>query len=898
MGVGSYVRAVFAMADRSSPSWWAPLVGREAELARLDMAVNETVAGQGGLVLVSGEPGIGKTRLVEEVAARAAQAGALVAWGRIDEAEGSPPYWPWVQLLRAVLSRAESYSVLAALESTAATIAQILPEVSDLVKHVPAQRAPTDPSQARFLLHQGIVDFLDQTARRQPLVAIVDDLHWADVASLELAGFIGLRLSAAPILLVLTYRSIGGGRSEALDELLGALARQPTLARFALTGLTEDEVRRFIAQMIDVEPNAQSVAAVHARTDGNPFFVGEMARLLSREGLVFEHLTRPDPLSGPVPTGVRDVIRRRLALLPTDTSELLAIGAVIGRDFDLAVLAAAAQLTEAQSLERIEPAVAEGVVCEAAGPRVAFRFTHSLQRDAIYDELSVLRRATIHARVGATLERRPNPRQRLTELAMHYFHGAAVAGPERGVTYALEAAADAQGALAYEQAEDHLLRAVALIEFLPPGRHRLQREVLVQNRLAMLLTMTRGFSAADTSAAWTRSSQLCTELGASPDLLMPLFGQFVAHCTRGDHRTAAAIGQQMVALGKAVVDTALILAGHDVLGMTSLYRGHLAEAKSHLEQSRILAATIDQTNLLQIFPMHAASVAVELAIVYYLLGDEESCDTLRAEAVAIRDHLHDPLAIGPSLILDLQLHGCRSTSDTFPDAATQVAEQCRTWGLIELATTADIWASSALQERDGRDRTGELTERLAALDSAGFRIWRTQHLAILAACYRRSGNLDHALRLVNEGLEEALRNDERYWEPELLRLRGEILEAFDPPRTVEAVNSIKQAIALAHSQGSTTLQQHAEKSLAIQHTQRASSDTELAPRDEAFTLTSREQELLLLVGKGLTDKEIAAAMVISIATVRSHLERIRKKTGRRRRLELIRLTDDLGITSA
>jgi len=225
---------------------------------------------------------------------------------------------------------------------------------------------------------------------------------------LELTRFVAARLTTAPFLVVVTYRSVDAASSETFDDVLASLARQPMLKRITLTGLTESEVGRFIAQTVDVEPVTTIVSAVHARTEGNPFFVGELARLLKTEGLLGGGSGR-DGSQGVVRTGVRDVVRRRLARLPTASREALVLGAVIGREFDLAVLAAAAGLGEVDTLDRVGPAIDAGLVSEDGASVGRFRFSHALIRDTVYGELSALGRPRCTPRLAQPSSGTPSP---------------------------------------------------------------------------------------------------------------------------------------------------------------------------------------------------------------------------------------------------------------------------------------------------------------------------------------------------------------------------------------------------------------------------------------------------------------------------------------------------------
>ena len=452
-------------------------------------ALDQALTANGRVVLISGEPGIGKTRLAEELAAHAAERGALVAWGRLDDVGGAPPYWPWIQLLGSVLDEIGADMARSALGDDGGAIAVILPRVADLVADI-APLPPLAPAAARVRLHEAIACFLRRVSQQRPLALVLEDLQCADVASLELARCFASRLSGAAVLFVCTCRTVDGGSVALLDDGLGSPARQPALERADLQGLSEPEVGALIAQTIGLRQRRATVAAVHARTAGNPFFVAELALVLRSEGLTGRSGAADDVAA---PVGVRDVVRRRMLRLAPATIELLALAAAVGREFDVALLADSMAARELDVVQALEPAVAAGLVLTDAAAPGRLRFSHALIRDTLYGDLSARRGATLHARVGAALERRGvDDGSLLNELARHFFHAAAVVGPDRGLAYSLKAAQAAEATWAYERAEDELRRALSLVELIASRDERIVQELRVQNRLAALLTITQG----------------------------------------------------------------------------------------------------------------------------------------------------------------------------------------------------------------------------------------------------------------------------------------------------------------------------------------------------------------------------------------------------------------------
>ena len=443
-------------------------VGRQHEIDALCAALDAACAGNGRLALIAGEPGIGKTRIALELTDHAADRDARIVWGRCHEEAGAPPYWPWAQILRAVAVARDVEELRADLDAGASDIAGIVPEIRSRLPDLDTPITLSDPSETRFRLFGSIARFLINLSRRQALVLVLDNLHWADVPSLRLLEFLAQELADSRLLVVGTYRETELSRQHRLSDTLGALARVPHITRLHLSGLNADDVRRFVATAAGIIPPAWLTSAIHDQTDGNPLFVREVVRFLAQQG----HFNGAVPASATptairLPEGVREVIGRRLNLLSATCNEILTVAAVIGREFTLDVLVRACQpRIEETVVEALDEALAARLI-EETSPEL-YQFTHALVRITLYDELRTGQRRRLHHAVGEAIEavHHRDPEPVLADLAYHFRTSGLGADVERAIDFATRAGRAADTLFAYEDAISFFQNALDMLDSL------------------------------------------------------------------------------------------------------------------------------------------------------------------------------------------------------------------------------------------------------------------------------------------------------------------------------------------------------------------------------------------------------------------------------------------------
>jgi class 3 adenylate cyclase len=439
-------------------------VGRDKETQQLRAAFDDALSGRGRILLVVGEPGIGKTRTAEELATYAQMRGAQVLWGRCHEGEGAPAYWPWVNAIRAYVHQREPKLLAAEMGPGAADIAEVVSEVRDRLPGLPV--APRlEPEQARFRLFESVTAFLKNASRAKPLVVVLDDLHWADKPSLLLLEFFAREISDARLLLVGTYRDVELGRQHPLEQTLAELVRNQRGERVLLRGLSADDVARFIELTAGRTPPPALVEAVFRETEGNPFFITEVVRLLQSDG----RLDRADTVASwsvEIPQGVRQVIGRRLSTLSDRCNQVLTIAAVLGREFELRVLPGVSELTADVVAEALDEAEAARIIAPLPPVAGRYRFSHALIRETLYSELRTAQRIRSHRRAAEVLETLYGGKSEphLAELAHHFCEAAPGGDVDKAVDYAVRAAERASAQLAFEEAANHYERALQTLE--------------------------------------------------------------------------------------------------------------------------------------------------------------------------------------------------------------------------------------------------------------------------------------------------------------------------------------------------------------------------------------------------------------------------------------------------
>jgi predicted ATPase/class 3 adenylate cyclase len=473
-------------ATLASPATVA-FVGREVALDQLQLAWKRAADDGARLVVLSGEPGVGKTRLVSELARRVHDEGAVVLFGRCDE-DRALPYQPFAEALTAYVAAASQEDLAEQTAAFGGDLARLVPQLGDRVQNL-AEPLRADPEIERFRLFESVAALLRAIAAQTPTLLVLDDLHWAGKPELLLVRHLLRTLGDAHLLIIGTYRDTDLDRRHPLAEALGDLRREKGFDRVDLEGLAAEEVAEFLERAGGRPLGAdgrQLARDVHKETEGNPFFVGQLLRHLVESGSIVERdgewvRVRGATQAG-IPEGIREVIGRRLSALSPATNEVLAVASVIGREFALDVIRAASALEADALLDALEEAEAAHLIEPGPDDPRRRSFVHALLRSTLYDEIPTTRRLRIHRRAAQAFEAKAAAGEppALADLARHYAEAASLGESDKALHYAGAAAQQALDRLAYEEAASFYDLALDVLDPAVPADQQRRGELLVE----------------------------------------------------------------------------------------------------------------------------------------------------------------------------------------------------------------------------------------------------------------------------------------------------------------------------------------------------------------------------------------------------------------------------------
>ena len=825
-GIASGLHAIV----HASSSAKSTTVGRDKERAELQAALGRATAGRGELLSISGEPGAGKTTLVEDFLNDLTASGTRCRIGRgrcSERLAGAEAYLPVLEALDSLLHAADS-------QETAQQIATVAPtwyaQVATDGSGTSVRRAAEDPqvsSQER--LKREIAALMRELSRAQPLVLFFDDVHWADASTIDLLAYLAPRFADLRMLVITTSRP-----SDLLltNHPFLSLRRDLQAKRLChdvtLDMLTRIDVERYLALEFPGHRFPTELPdLVHAKTEGSPLFMADLVRYLAAKGMLVHD---PDgrwvvdgslsAIGAELPESVRAMIERKIAQLGEDDRLLLTVASIQGYQFDSAVVASVLSQDAADielrldALERIHRFVT--VVDEREFPdrtlSVRYRFVHVLYQNALYGQLRATRKVTLSRAVAETLVRLHGPRhgEVASELAALFD---AARDYLRAAEYYREAAQRATQLFASQEAEVLARRGVSVLHSLPDTRERQERELALRVSLGNALIATRGYASDEVLACYTGAHELCQAIGDTAQLSAVLYGFAAHYVVRAHHPTALRYASQMLALTERQNDPALVVA-HRLVGLPLLAMGHLAEARRHFETvAAMYQPAIHRALAFSYGHEPGMASGMNEAMTLWLIGDTEAAVRRRDESLElgrVTPHANSRCySLHFAAIVD-SLRGDRDAVRANAEAALKIAEE---QGLaLWLGWSALIrgWAVAVDDDMDAG--IADMRRGIDASHALGAALFHTYYLSLLAETLARARRCDEAAAVLDEADRLADANEERFWQPELSRLRGELAAVRGD--VDEARRLFTRAAATASRQGARSLEQRAHDSLA------------------------------------------------------------------------------------
>ncbi|MGJ6121288.1 BTAD domain-containing putative transcriptional regulator [Mycolicibacterium sp. Y3] len=562
------LNATLRTAERGPTEPFSGLVGRRDELALLRQAVHAAVHGRTGLVVVEGEPGVGKTRLLQEIADEAGAGDAAIVWGRCLEGDGTPSMWPWLQVVNGVL---RSLPAALAQKWRTGDLGR-LTEPRDIVL---AGAALVDTG-AQFRLFEEVVALVGEVSAQRPLLIVIDDLHWADIASLQLFTHLAARLPGGAVV-VGALRDRAPSPGTELARVLAAASRVPGHRRIALGPLNLAEVAELVRRETGHEPSTRSARDIHARTAGNPFFVRELSRFLNDGGVFAEDTAAHRG----VPATVRDVVRDRMSRLDDDLILLLQIAALLGRGVGIGLLAAVAGVDIPDCLARLEPLRALGLLESAPDDPHSFRYTHDLVRESVAASTPPGRATMLHLRIADALEDSDADDETIAErLAYHLWSAGPLADAARTAEALARAGGCAAAKSALEAAERQLRSAVHIAR--EAGLAELELSALAQLTAVVGMRSMYGTAAVD---LFERAEQLARGLGREVEAAAFLFSRWSAHQQALELDRSGPLARRLLDQGYASSEPMVRTYGLQAWGLHQWDVSNIGEAYRYLSQT-------------------------------------------------------------------------------------------------------------------------------------------------------------------------------------------------------------------------------------------------------------------------------------------------------------------------
>jgi predicted ATPase len=744
-----------------------PFVGRDEELRLLLSRWQRARDGEGQVALIIGEPGIGKSRLVAEFHDRIRDAAHIWMESAGEQFFENTPFHAiidllsrWLELQGGTNTEEQFERIERALASAGLKVSEVAPLIADLLQLPAGVRHPIltlTAEQKRRRLLGALVGWVLGAAKVQPLVLVVEDLHWLDPSTLDLLQLLAEQGATVPLMLLYTAR----------PEFRAPWPIRSHHSRITLNRLSPRDVREMVALM--AAHNAltrESLEAVVERTGGVPLFVEELTRAVLDQG-------GAQARGREIPATLHDSLMARLDRLGP-AKEAIQIGAVIGGEFSYELLHAVHPIPDEDLQGAIRSATdAELVYVRGIPPEATYQFKHALIRDAAYEALLRSRRKELHGRIAEVLVGQfPDKVTSAPELLAHHYTEAGVV--EQAIIYWQRAGRGAIERSANAEAISHFTKGLELLRSTPESTGRIQQELRLQMALGGSLTAIKGYAALETGEAYARALELCRQVGETP-LLFPILGALATfHGIRGETRTSRELVEQLLRMAQDLQTPALLQSAHYAMGQVLYELGELPESRKHLEQ----AISLYDPQKRHFRPFHDPGVACLgiAALTLWSLGyPDQALQRIRA-SLTLAQELSHPFSLAFALDCKAALYQFRGEAGATIEQAEALIALSHEHGFTLREALGVIWRGWALAKQ-GRKEEGiiQIRQGLAASQATGADLWQPYCFALLAEACGEAGQTEEAFTALAEAFDLMGRTGSAINEPRLYRLNGELL---------------------------------------------------------------------------------------------------------------------------
>jgi predicted ATPase len=731
-------------------------VGRAAERAAFAHFLEKVRSGEGRIVLIAGDAGVGKTRTAAELGTAASQRGMLTLVGSCYERDEPLPFSPFVEIMEAFVAQAQDLVILRrVLGDDAAEIARLIPQLRRLFPDIP-RAIELPPDQSRRVLFAAVTDLVARIARNTPVLLMLDDLQWADEGTLLLLEHLARFTAKIPLLIVGTYRDYDLDPAGILTKTFGELIRLRSVHRMVLGGLSKDAVADMLRALSGYEAPEAIVGLFHADTEGNPFFIEELFRYLVEQGKLLdakgEYRSDLALAELDVPETVRLVIGRRLARLSEETLKILGTAAAIGRSFTFELLTVSMKADPDSLLDYLEEAENSGLISSTVEyPEARFRFSHELVRQTVVSQVSVTRRQRLHLNVAEALEslNANAPELVANELAHHLLQAGLAADPSKTIRFLSMAAKRARLQGALTETAQFYRDALLVLKRILESHERDRLELGLQLGLGAVLMATRGYAYKETALAYERATGLGERLGDPTQVVLALTGLVSPPLLRGELDAAQAIADQALAASQRHGQSKTQIWGYHIAGVVQYHKGRLASAWDLLRQADAEYHQEEhKTN-----PQDPGSECLQyLALTAWHLGLADTARTRMNEAVDLTDRLQKPFELAHCSFYAAYLEVLLRN----PKQAQALAEKAIKWSAeysislyLDVSRIVYGWALA----QQGRSAEGVACARAAlkSFQKAGNRLAIGSFLGFMAEMLLSAGLPEAAIAAVEQG---------------------------------------------------------------------------------------------------------------------------------------------------